>query len=74
MKCECAREAHYGDCSMIVTPTFISQIEYNARIAMNCVCGNAKENNTLVCWDCFKRGDNPLKYSNLSYEQWLATR
>lgn len=74
MKCECGHEAHYGDCSRIVIPTFISPIEYAARIATNCICGNAKGNNTLVCWDCFKRGPNPLKYSGLSYEEWLKTR
>lgn len=74
MKCECGGEAHYGDCSRIVTPTFISRTEYSARIAMDCICGNPKENNTLVCWDCFKRGPNPLKFFNGSYEEWLKTR
>lgn len=43
-----------------------------ARFLRNCPkCNQAKEENMLVCWDCWKRGDNPLKESNLSFEQWI---
>ena len=55
-------------------PVFISQLEYDARCSSNCVCGNAKELSMLVCWDCFKRGDNALKYFDGTYEQWLKAR
>lgn len=55
-------------------PVFISQTEYDARCSMDCVCGNPKEQVMLVCWDCFKRGNNPLKYFNGSYDQWLDSR
>lgn len=52
----------------------MSAEEYQARIAYNCVCGNAKEQVMMVCWDCFKRGPNPLKYFNGSYAEWLKSQ
>jgi len=55
-------------------PAFISQTEYDARCSMTCVCGNAKEKSTLVCWDCFKRSDNALKWFPGTYEEWLKAR
>lgn len=54
--------------------SFSSQAEYDARVSRVCVCGNAKEINSLVCWDCFKRVPNPLKYFDGTYEQWVAQR
>lgn len=58
--------------------TFGSQVEYDARINPNCICGKAKEQSLLVCWDCFKRegfnGRPPLKWFDGSYEEWIAER
>ena len=48
-------------------------IEKAARMSNACVCGLPKEQVMLVCWDCFKRGPNPLKWFNGSYEEWLKT-
>lgn len=46
--------------------------EKEARMMRNCPkCNSAKEEGMLVCWDCFKRGENPLKYFVGSFEEWI---
>ena len=34
-------------------------------------CGKPKPKGLVVCWDCFKGGDHPLKTSGLDIEVWL---
>lgn len=51
-----------------------NKIEVEARAAYDCVCGNAKELNSLVCWNCFKYTDLPLKWFEGSYSEWLGAR
>lgn len=51
-----------------------NKIEVEARSNNVCVCGKAKELNSLVCWDCFKLGDLPLKYFEGGYSAWLEAR
>ena len=50
-----------------------AQLEHRLRWERTCRgCGNDKGmDGLLVCWSCMKRGDNPLKYSELSVRQWL---
>jgi len=48
--------------------------EIQARQSEKCLaCGNPKAKGLLICWKCFKLGDNPLKYSSLSFNEWLKT-
>jgi len=35
-------------------------------------CGKPKDTGLIVCWECFKRGPNPYKYFQGTFEQWLA--
>lgn len=36
-------------------------------------CGKAKEEGSLVCWDCFKRHPiDPFKFSELDIDEWMA--
>ena len=47
--------------------------EDQAREQLICpACGAYKTLHIIVCWSCFKRIDNPLKYSDLSWELWLS--
>jgi hypothetical protein len=39
-----------------------------------CVCGAPKEVGGVVCWDCFKYVEHPLKDSGLPFSQWLEER
>lgn len=55
----------------IAIRTFGEELLYQARCSRNCVCGNGKEAAMLVCWNCFKRSDNPLKWFEGFYMQWL---
>ena len=36
-------------------------------------CGEFKSIGCIVCWQCFKFGDNPFKYADLSLLDWLKT-
>ena len=46
--------------------------ETAARKSNYCVCGQAKEQGSVVCWDCFKRkGELSLKWFDGSYVEWL---
>lgn len=48
--------------------------EIEARKSYNCpACNNAKEQNSLVCWDCFKRREDvtPLKYFEGTFTEWM---
>lgn len=57
-----------------MVPLIMSERERNARKSLFCpACGEEKGLGTVVCWDCFKyRKDvTPLKYSGLSFEDWL---
>lgn len=36
-------------------------------------CGKPKSIGCIVCWDCFKGGDNPFKYADISLLDWLKT-
>jgi len=44
--------------------------EKQARTMTVCVCGKPKDVGCEVCWDCFKRGDLPLKYFDGPFEEW----
>jgi hypothetical protein len=37
-------------------------------------CGGRKDEGTIVCWECFKQGEHPLKYWDGTWLEWLATR
>ncbi len=55
-----------------MVPIFSTQSEYDARCSNSCPnCNQAKEQGSLVCWDCFKRIENPLKYFAGTFEKWL---
>ena len=46
--------------------------EEEARQLKTCpACGKPKNKGLIVCWHCFKHRDNSLKYSGLSFENWL---
>ena len=46
--------------------------EEQARLMLPCPnCGGSKSKGCVVCWECFKYIDNPFKYSELSFEEWL---
>lgn len=50
----------------------ISHREYIARQSNNCICLRAKEQGSVVCWDCFKRlGDLSFKWFQGTYDEWL---
>lgn len=34
-------------------------------------CGKPKKVGMVVCWECFKHIDIPLKYYEGSFEEWL---
>lgn len=45
--------------------------EQEARSSPICIgCGNDNDPGCMVCWTCFKRGPDPLKYSGVSFEEW----
>lgn len=51
-----------------------TDVEISARKSNHCpACNKAKEQSSLVCWDCFKhrRDITPLKYYDGSFTQWL---
>lgn len=51
-------------------------IEEVARLSPICICGARKSLPRMsVCWDCFKYRKDvvPLKYSGLSYAEWVKT-
>jgi len=50
------------------------KLENKARNQDYCpICGEDKEENSIVCWTCFKytKDIEPLKFSKLSVEDWL---
>lgn len=58
------------------TDTETIPTETQARAMTICpACGRGKTYQALVCWNCFKyRQDiTPLKYSGLSFRDWLRT-
>ena len=47
--------------------------EDKARHTKYCVvCGKEKSPLAVVCWDCFKSGTDPLKWTELTTNDWLA--
>jgi len=36
-------------------------------------CNKEKNKGLIVCWDCFKYRENPLKYSFLPFAKWIKT-
>lgn len=44
--------------------------QHDAEICI--ACGDGKSKGLTVCWRCFKYRDNAWKYSELSFEDWLA--
>jgi len=49
--------------------------ESEARRLLYCpACGAEKQLGCIVCWGCFKYIDNSLKYSPLSFEDWLEAQ
>lgn len=39
-----------------------------------CGCGQSKDIGLVVCWTCFKQGDNPFKYFDGTLEEWLEKK
>jgi len=37
-------------------------------------CGKEKASGLVVCWVCFKLGNNPLKYFEGSFGEWLEAK
>jgi hypothetical protein len=37
-------------------------------------CGLEKDVGCIVCWTCFKYVEDPFKYSDVSFQEWLRTR
>lgn len=55
-----------------MTLTIGTELEIQARKSYDCFgCGGAKEQSLVLCWDCFKRGDQPFKYFTGTFKQWL---
>ena len=60
--------------------TFTLEQQHQVRGSLTCPgCGSRKDFGCLVCWPCFKDGDNPFKYFGASgpsagdLEAWLAS-
>ena len=43
------------------------------RLTVCPACGKEKQVGCVVCWDCFKRIDNPYKYADMEFEDWIRT-
>ena len=48
-------------------------LDKQARASKHCLaCGNAKDTSIVVCWTCWKYGENPFKYFKGSLKEFIA--
>ena len=67
---------HKRKCASFTLPGMKSEEEkqeQEARASKHCLaCGNAKAIGLVVCWTCFKHGDNPYKHFDGSLTEYIA--
>jgi len=51
----------------------INDDNYLRKAEMCIGCGQEKQIGCVVCWGCFKSGDNPFKWFNGTISEWVKT-